>query len=347
MVDSQHWAHLVGSVPLPDAESVFRTVAGELGPYLKRIPDGETGERSRWIWWQREMMEKHPAMEINPEVEPFALYQWDGQLIRETPWLRLKPGADPSRVRFELGYSQAAQQSYQLFARLKEEGIIGPETLFQVSLPTPFAPLYMYVSPNSRDQVMPIYESAMAESLEKILQSIPHDQLSIQWDVCQEVLIFEDYFPDRPADYKEQVLDELARVGQRVPESVDMGYHFCYGSPRDEHLVMPKDMGVMVEITNGVASRLSRRMDFLHLPVPQGRKDESYYKPLKGLQLGVETQVILGLVHFDDQSGDSQRMVAATQFLPSFGVATECGWGRTDPARVTGLLESHRKAVTG
>lgn len=40
-------AHLIGSVPLPDSEAVFRQVAGELGPYLRRLPDGETGERGR------------------------------------------------------------------------------------------------------------------------------------------------------------------------------------------------------------------------------------------------------------------------------------------------------------
>src|SRR2546429_4529709 len=33
---------LVGSVPLASAEVVFRTVAGEIGDRLRRIPDGET-----------------------------------------------------------------------------------------------------------------------------------------------------------------------------------------------------------------------------------------------------------------------------------------------------------------
>jgi hypothetical protein len=42
-------AHLIGSVPLPDAETVFRTVARELGPFLSRMPDGETGNRIRWM----------------------------------------------------------------------------------------------------------------------------------------------------------------------------------------------------------------------------------------------------------------------------------------------------------
>ena len=45
-------AHLVGSVPLADAEEVFRRSAKVLGARLRRIPDGETGERSDWIAWQ-------------------------------------------------------------------------------------------------------------------------------------------------------------------------------------------------------------------------------------------------------------------------------------------------------
>ncbi len=38
--------HLVGSVPLGDAEDVFRTANAILGGRLRRIPDGETGERT-------------------------------------------------------------------------------------------------------------------------------------------------------------------------------------------------------------------------------------------------------------------------------------------------------------
>ena len=36
---------------------------------------------------------------------------------------------------------------------------------------------------------------------------------------------------------------------------------------------------------------------------------------------------------------------AARTPVPSFGIATECGWGRGDPARLDGLLESHKRAV--
>ena len=95
--------HLIGSVPLPDAATVFTTVAAGLGPLLSRIPDGEPGERRRWIYFQRLMLERHPAMEPDPAVPLFALRQWDGKLLHETPLLRVRDG-----VVFETGYARWA-----------------------------------------------------------------------------------------------------------------------------------------------------------------------------------------------------------------------------------------------
>jgi len=344
---SNRTAHLVGSIPLPDAETVFRTVSKVLGSSLKRIPDGETGDRSRWIWFQRAMLESHPDMELDTAIPPFEVVQWDGKVVRETQWMKFKDDADPSALSFPTRYRDAAAESYQVYARLRDEGVIGPDVRFQVSIPTPMATAYMYISPSAREAYIPAYERSLAEAISAIVDAIPHDRLAIQWDVCQEVLVFEDYEPfgGRPADYKQRIFDELARVGSLVPETVELGYHLCYGSPADEHLNMPKDMGILVEIANGLTSRLSRRLDFLHLPVPKDRTDAAYFEPLRSLNVPESAEVMLGLVHFDDAQGDAARMATASDYLKSFGVATECGWGRTDPARVPGLLESHARAA--
>lgn len=338
-------AHLVGSVPLDDSETVFRAVSAELGPHLRRIPDGETGERRRWIWFQRDMLWNHPGLEEDPEAGLYAVYQWDGVLLRETPYLRIKPFVEPDTLEFPTGYAEAAAGSYAVYSRMRDQGIISPDTRFQVSLPTPMSTGYMYVSPASRDAYMPAYERSLTEALDGILAAIPHDSLSIQWDVCQEVLLFEDYFSHRPDDYKEQVYSLLSRLGERVPESVELGYHLCYGSPADEHLVMPKDMAILVEISNGVSAALNRRLDFMHMPVPKDRTDRAYFRPLRELNLPDSAELILGLIHFNDTEGDAARIAAAREFAPMFGVASECGWGRTDPQRVPGLLTSHRLAV--
>ena len=55
--------HLVGSVGLRDAETVFTTVSVMLGSCCPRIPDGETGERGYWIRWQRNTFARNLGFE--------------------------------------------------------------------------------------------------------------------------------------------------------------------------------------------------------------------------------------------------------------------------------------------
>ncbi len=337
--------HLVGSVAMDDAESVFRAAAGELGPWLRRLPDGETGERHRWIYWQREMLLRHPDMELDPTADPLPIVQWDGKLIRETELVRFKDGVDPADVVFETGYAAAARASYATFAELKADGVIGSDVRFQVCLPTPMASGYMYVSPAALDAYLPAYERSLLAALDEILAEVPHPELAIQWDVCQEVLLYEDYFPSRPDDYEQQVLAQLARLGAAVPDDVEVGYHLCYGSPQDEHLVMPTDTAIVVALANGIAAELDRRLDFVHLPVPRDRTDDAYVAPLADLRLPDATELYIGLIHHDDPVGDRARIDAAARVVDEFGISTECGWGRTDPARVAGLLAAHRAAM--
>ena len=56
--------HFVGSIPLPDAETVFRTLASATGPHLKRLPDGETGVRKTWIRFLQQVLADNPAIEV-------------------------------------------------------------------------------------------------------------------------------------------------------------------------------------------------------------------------------------------------------------------------------------------
>jgi len=337
--------HLVGSVPLPSTDDVFRTLAGTLGDVLSRVPDGETGERRRWIWWQRTMLERHPAMEIDAEAGLLELRQWDGSLLRRSELLRFRPGVDPDGVRFETGYTEAALASWAIFDGLRRTGVLADGVRFQVCLPTPMSSAWMYVSPRAHDDYLRVYERALLGALRRITTTIPYGSLSIQWDICQEVLVFENYFPSRPPNYKERIWALLGRLGDAVPAGVELGYHLCYGSPADQHLVMPKDTAILTELANGILGRVQRRVDFLHLPVPRERDDTAYFVPLHALRLPLDARLYLGLIHHADEAGDRRRIATARIVTPRFGVATECGWGRTDPARVTGLLASHRRAI--
>ncbi|MBN9513238.1 MAG: hypothetical protein J0H97_07520 [Alphaproteobacteria bacterium] len=337
--------HLVGSIPLDNSEAVFRTLTSELGPHLSRVPDGETGERSRWVYFQRQMLLDHPAMEIDPTVPPYKFVQWDGKLVREIEQVRFKPGIDPATVAFETGYDKAALASWAVFDRLRAAGAIPKSVRFQVSLPTPQASGYLYVSGPARETYFGVYERALKNALANIVAAIPAQDLTIQWDVCQEVLAFEGYFKDRPPHYKRQIFDMLGRLGDAVSLDVELGYHLCYGSPKDEHLVQPKDAAILVEMMEGIVAATRRRVDFLHIPVPKDRTDDAYYAPLKRWKRPADLTLYLGLLHHDDDAGDRARMAVARRFVDDFGLSAECGWGRTEPGRLPGLLKGHRVAA--
>ncbi|MBV8743836.1 MAG: hypothetical protein JO134_02200, partial [Xanthobacteraceae bacterium] len=96
--------HFVGSIPLPDTETVFRTLSTAAGPHLARLPDGETGIRKTWIRFLQDVLAQNPAIE-RADVPPFRFVQWDGKVVREIPRLRIKPGATVEAGGFKTGYA--------------------------------------------------------------------------------------------------------------------------------------------------------------------------------------------------------------------------------------------------
>ncbi|MEM7504002.1 MAG: hypothetical protein AAF417_18310 [Pseudomonadota bacterium] len=345
MTDTSDSLHFVGSIPLENAEQVFRELSAAVGSYASRLPDGETAERSRWIFFQREMLTNHPAMEVDPTVPEFELRQWDGAVIRSIPLLRFKDGVDTDQVEFETGYDLAAAHSFSVFSRLQSEGTIGEKTRFQVSLPTPMATAYFYVSPKARREYQQVYERSLLKALSSILDTVPAKQLTIQFDVCQEVLVFEDYFEQRPPDYKAEIFEMLGRLGDQVPTPVELGYHLCYGTPAQEHMIMPKDAAILVELLNGITDAVKRSVDYVHLPVPKHCTSDDYFTPFTAYRGPDSTKIYVGAIHHDDAEGDRKRIAIAANYIRNIGVATECGWGRADPATVSSLLESHRVAA--
>ena len=337
--------HFVGSIPLPDAEAVFRTLSDAAGPYLLRLPDGETGVRKTWIRFLQEVLAENPAIERAIDVPPFKFTQWDGKVLREIPRLRVKPGATVDPDTFKTGYAEMAIASWSLFARLVREGVI-PETVkFQVSLPTPIAPTYNNMLPSDRPLLLPALTEHLIGEVDKIAAVIPHDRVALQWDVCQEVLAWEGYYETGAVDFRSETLEVLTKIGNAVPAAIELGYHLCYGSPADEHLVQPKDMAIMAEMASAICAGVGRSIQFFHMPVPKNRTDDAYFVPLENLRLHPETGLYLGLVHHGDAPGDAARLRAAQRHARVSGVATECGMARGDPARLPALLAAHVRAA--
>ncbi|MBV9195859.1 MAG: hypothetical protein JO168_17110 [Solirubrobacterales bacterium] len=320
--------HLVGSVPLGSADEVFKTVARHLGHHVRRIPDGETGDRQQWVQFQLGVLGSRPEFELIENPAP----GWENL----PPTLKLREGVSPDDVDFSgLGYARVASESHARFAWLQDEGTIPAGVRFQVSMPTPpaNATAWMQFDPQF-PMLFERYTQAMLDELDALLAAIPHEHLAIQWDVCFEVLMFEGWMPMPAGVDRQAIADHLVRISNVVPPAVELGYHFCFGDFGHVHMREPEDTGRVVELIGSFIGRVSRPVHWVHIPVPIERDDPAYFEPLRQLELPDDTELYLGLVHYrDGVEGARRRIATARRYVPAFGVATECGMGRRPPER--------------
>ncbi len=333
--------HLCGSVPLANAESVFTESMRRIGPWLARVPDGETGERDNFTVWQLPRMGAHPDLEIVPPPSPEY-----GPSERVRP----KPGVDPSSIDFgALGYADSALESWQIFRTLREQGVIDHEVRFQVCLPTPISVIGAFAG-DPQDILEQRYEVALLAELDRIVAQIPAADLAVQWDCPVEFAIFEGIFPSWFGSELEtnfaEIVARLSRLGSAVPDGVELGYHLCYGDFGHRHFAEPVDTARMVAVTTALLSALPRSVDWVHLPVPRSRDDDDYFAPLAELRLPESTRLYLGLIHATDgMDGASRRIAAARAVVGGFGIATECGFGRRPTEQIADLLTLHAQVA--
>lgn len=342
-------AHLVGSINQPDAESVFRIVSEHLGDRVKRIPDGEVGERFYWIQFQAFRLDETAGLVRVGEELPFRLrdlfdvrpFALDGTVAAED-------------LQFpNLGYADAAIESYGRFVELREQGLIAEGVRFQVSVPTPVGVIGAFIVPDDRAAVEPAYESALFAEVARIADTIPHQDLAIQWDSAVEFGILDSAeFGGIPfsAGWGDDLLGGVIERAQRqiaaVPDDAQVGFHLCYGDVEEAHFIQPKDASTLASVVQGIVDAAPRTVSWIHLPVPIERDDAEYFAPLGALILPEGTEIELGLVHHEDGlEGAERRIAAASTVLDRFGVGTECGFGRGPAERTAPLLDLHAAII--
>ena len=336
--------HLVGSIGLDTVDEVFRTVGELLGPYLRRVPDGEVGGRRLWISWQYPLLRASVFLRPDPSgaVRP----------TNRFPLLTLAEGVAPADVHFgELGYAREARASYLDFVAARDNGTLPKGIRFQVCLPTPFAVVSSVVVPAVLPVVEAAYERAMIAEVAALCRHIPHRDLAIQWDVCNEMVVWDGQASDAvPAGVpREQLIERMQRLCAAIPGDVEFGLHLCYGDFGAKHFVEPKDAAKMVEFANALAKAIPHKLAYIHMPVPIERNDDAFYAPFRDLKLGDGTELFLGLVHAKDGvDGTRARLAAAQRYAQKFGIATECGMARArSEDTVRALLKIHADICAG
>jgi hypothetical protein len=195
---------------------------------------------------------------------------------------------------------------------------------------------------SAQQDAEPAVEKVFRAEVDEIVAKIPNHELSIQWDVCYEIVAHDGGPPLYHNDILEGSVERVNRLLGYILDPVEAGIHLCYGDPGHKHIVEPENLGTSVQFANAICAGSPRDVNWMHMPVPRGRNDAAYFEPLKDLSLRPETELYLGLVHLTDGlDGASQRIAAAEAARSDFGIATECGFGRRPPETIPDLLQLH------
>jgi ubiquinone/menaquinone biosynthesis C-methylase UbiE len=281
-------------------------------------------------------LSSRPEFEIAPPKADF---------YRALPRLRLREHSGAEELHFgSLGYADAAVSSYRAFRELKRDGVVPGSCRFQVCLPTPLAPISAFVASENQSQVEETYAAAMMVELERLLGSVPHDQLAIQWDTNFEFGMLEGELPAWFGDIKAGVLERLIRLSRAVPADVELGFHYCYGDGRDARRRPQTDMRFVVDIANALTASIGRPLNWIHMPAAGDADDPSFFEPLHELRLHAETELYLGVLRPDEPTEQTlARAAIAHELTGEFGLATVCGWGRLGSAGLLRLIEAHER----
>ncbi len=340
---------LVGSVPLETAENVFDMFGTPLGEHLCSMPDGEVGPRSHWISrLHYQVLALHPGLEVvrRPKLED-GVERLNPRDAGDSWQFRVRPDAGPIRFGdpgWRLGFAREALSSYFVFRTLRAAGRLAPHLRFQVSIPSVNSALPPRIFPELGDveRVREGFALALQAELKTIVERIPAEELAVQWDCATEVQDAYASIPGLPAEGRiERNLGQFRLLSPIVPEAALLGFHLCFGTLGGWPRFSPESLDAVVELANAIVEACGRRVDWVHIPVLD-RDDDAFFAPLAGLRIP-GTRIYLGAIHHMD--GFERRIAAARKFLPEFGVAAYCGFGRTPPSGLPEILHDHQHAL--
>jgi hypothetical protein len=346
--------YMVGSMAVPSdsTEEAMQIAAEGLGDRLFALPDGEVGQRSMWVAGLGVLSYyDHPDIEQAGEADGF----------RPVPGpfgplgaCRIRPGAGEVSLDGHLPYADAALSSFEQFRALKARGDVPSDIRFQVALPTPLAAISPFFGDPAEWAAMKrAYQRGIDAEIDRILEAIPADELSIQWDYCIELCdivsaasgqrdLAKKVMPWNPVRTAEEAfaehtaLEYIRPLSARLPAEVTFGFHLCLGTFPSFPTTPVDDLEWVVRIAGALVANTPRRVDFVHLPA-MADSGRGFFAPLANLEVG-DARVFLGIEQRDGVEGIVRRGRAAREFLPEFGISHYCGYGRDDASKIRNVL---------
>ena len=339
-------AHLVGALPGDSPQEALDLAYSTVGPYLRSVPDGETGERRKWVIAVFDMMRRHPDVAVAKDyggtydtsaddrhVDPAAGGgNWSD--FDHIPRLKLKrPWKRPRPEFIDAGILSSFEAGYPAFRAARDRAGT-PEQAFQVGAPGDFDMAVCCFGP----QVVlskRSFTDAIVREITDVRRRAGDDvvfQLEIPWQLYPVSAVPERLRP-AAAGYFARA---MARLVRRCPPGTRFGIHLCLGDMHHRSVVQLVDLEPVVLVANRIAEKWpdGYPLEFMHLPFAAGEepppREDAFYEPLRRLRLAGGTRVIAGFVHERRTLEEQQALLARLDALVGrpVDVSNSCGLGR-------------------
>ena len=247
----------------------------------------------------------------------------------------------------QLGIAAAAIEDFRYVWAAKLNGQVAPDARFIVALPTPYSLLAGLPPETFSHELLARLEQCVASEIATLVDTVPPEELAVQWDVCGETRVWESRGRSLAAarDLPERLLQSFVALSAAVPPQAEIGWHFCNRGVQGTESSEAHDSAQVTRLAGAIIASTDREPAFVHIPVPAGRDDAGYYTPLANLGLWPAMDVYLGLVHEgDDVEAAWRRLFAASSVLGRVGIAPACG---ADPSAVRLVLEQLLRRAAG
>jgi hypothetical protein len=330
-------AHLVGSLPGPTADVAMATALETLGPYLRSLPDGETGERRNWIISIIEGLRSHPDLELR---KPGDWSDYD-----KTPQFKIRKGHRLYGASLDFGHVEAVSKSFPQFETARSAA--GRADLaFQQGVPGDFdLAMFTLGPPGALRHRRPFTEATLGEIRD--VRRISGKETLFQIEIPAELVLLAKAPSAARPGLARLLAKSVTGLAAAAPEGTQFAVHLCLGDMNNRAFGTMTDVGPLVLLSNAITRTwpAGRPLALMHAPFAAADQpatiDPAFYAPLRRLELSATTRFAAGFAHESQTLNDQRaiRTIIDDLLEREVVISSACGLGRRTEDAGRAVLE--------